>query len=814
MHRPIVGRLAGGLPALVVMRDLATPYASAIETESTGEGKMRRTAVEPIGRAIVVWHDTGMSKVDQERVVYRTCPLCEATCGLEITVKGDKVSRIRGDRDDVFSRGFICPKGSTLKQLHEDPDRLRKPLIKRNGEHVEVSWQEAWAEVERGLMGVINTHGRGSVGTYVGNPNAHNLAPLLYNRAWMQAIGTKQRFSASSVDQLPKQVASAYMFGTVASVAIPDLDRTDYVLMLGADPYESNGSLCTAPDFPGRLEALRERGGKLVVVDPRRSRTAESADEWLAIRPNGDALFLAAIAHTILASGKADVGDHVRAHIAGFDQLSGALAPFEPEAVEQAIGIDAKTIRRIAAELSDAPTALVYGRIGTTTVSFGTTASWLVDVINTITGNLDKAGGVMFPMPAAGNQTTRGESGTGKGFRIGHGYSRVRKSPEAIGEYPVSVMAEEMLTPGEGQIRAMVTVAGNPLLSTPNGEQLEKAFESLEFMVSVDIYLNETTRHADVILPPPSHLERSHYDMVFTAFSIRNVANFSEAVFEREADQPDEWQILAKLAGIAQGAGADVHPAVIDEYVFGSLLSNLLKDKSSPIHGRSEEEIRGIVDATKLCGPERILDTLLRTGPYGEAFGANPKGINLQTLRDQPHGVDFGALEPRIPEVLRTPSGKVELAPKELLADLDRLKEAMHEVDADGLLLVGRRHLRSNNSWMHNVSVLVKGRQRCTLQMHPEDAQRAGVTDGGNARITSRVGSIVAVVEVTQNIRPRVVSLPHGWGHGVSGTKMTIAAERAGVNSNVLTDEDQMDPLSGTSVLNGIPVTVAAVIHS
>ncbi|MEI7756987.1 MAG: molybdopterin-dependent oxidoreductase, partial [bacterium] len=296
-----------------------------------------------------------MSIVDQERVVYRTCPLCEATCGLEITVKGDKVSRIRGDRDDVFSHGFICPKGSTLKQLHEDPDRLRKPLVKRNGVHVEVSWQEAWAEVERGLMGVINTHGRGSVGTYVGNPNAHNLAPLLYNRAWMQAIGTKQRFSASSVDQLPKQVASAYMFGTVASVAIPDLDRTDYVLMLGADPYVSNGSLCTAPDFPGRLEALRARGGKLVVVDPRRSRTAESADEWLAIRPNGDALFLAAIAHTILASGKADVGDHVRAHIAGFDQLSGALAPFVPEAVEDSIGIDAKTIRRIAAELTDAP---------------------------------------------------------------------------------------------------------------------------------------------------------------------------------------------------------------------------------------------------------------------------------------------------------------------------------------------------------------------------------------------------------------------------------------------------------------------------
>ena len=760
-----------------------------------------------------MWHDTEVPHTEPERVVYRTCPLCEATCGLEITLNGDKVSRIRGDRDDVFSKGFICPKGTTLKQLHEDPDRLRKPLVKRNGVHVEVSWQEAWIEVERGLMGVINTYGRGSVGTYLGNPNSHNLAPLLYNGAWIKALGTKQRFSASSVDQLPKQISSAYMFGTVTSIAIPDLDRTDYVLMLGANPYESNGSLCTAPDFPGRLKGLRARGGKLVVVDPRRSRTAEKADEWLAIRPNGDALLLAAIAHTIFESGRADVGDHVRLHIAGVDKLPSALKPFTPEAVAEATGIDAPTIRRIALELCDAPTALVYGRIGTTTVSFGTTASWLVDVINTITGNLDKAGGVMFPLPAAGGQTTRGESGRGLGFRIGRAFSRVRKFPEAMGEFPAALMAEEIMTTGEGQIKAMVTVAGNPVLSTPNGEQLDAAFESLEFMVSVDIYLNETTRHADVILPPPSLLERSHYDIVFTAFSIRNVANFSEAVFERDADQPDEWEILAKLAGIAQGAGAGVDPAVVDELVFSSLLSKLLKDKSSSINGRDEDDIHQQIAATGNRGPERILDTLLRAGPYGEAFGANQNGISLQTLRDQPHGVDFGALKPRIPEVLRTPSGKVELAPAELIADLGRLEKAKSEVDFDELVLIGRRHLRSNNSWMHNIEVLVKGKLRCTLQMHPEDAARAGIVDGGRARITSRVGSVDAVVEVTQNIRPRVVSLPHGWGHGMRGTKMRIAAENAGVSSNVLTDHNQLDPLSGNSVLNGIPVKVQAVIH-
>ena len=752
-----------------------------------------------------------MSEADVERTVYRTCPLCEATCGLEINIKGKNVVSIRGDRDDVFSKGFICPKGTTLKALHEDPDRLRKPLVKRNGEHVEVTWEEAWIEVERGLMHVINASGRNSVGTYVGNPNSHNLAPLLYNRAWMAAIGTNQRFSASSVDQLPKQISSGYMFGTSTTIAIPDLDRTDYVLMLGANPYESNGSLCTAPDFPGRLEALRARGGKLVVVDPRHTRTAEKADEWLAIRPNADALLLAAIAHTIFENGWADVGDHVRAYIAGVDELPVALKPFTPEAVAHATGIEAAIIRRIARELCDAPSALVYGRIGTTTVSFGTTASWLIDVINTITGNLDKAGGVMFPLPAAGGQNTRGAAGRGKGFRIGSAFSRVRKFPEAIGEFPASLMAEEILTPGEGQIKAMITVAGNPVLSTPNGKQIEEAFNSLEFMVSVDIYLNETTRHADVILPPPSHLERSHYDLIFTSFSIRNVANYSEATFEPTDNQLDEWEILLKIAGIAQGAGADVDPASVDEHIYASLLSKMLKDTSSTIYGRSVDEIQKAVAATGNRGPERILDVLLNTGPYGNAFGTNPTGLSLQSLRDAPHGVDLGALKPRIPELLRTPSGKVELAPRELIADLSRLEKALRLVDGDELLLVGRRHLRSNNSWMHNIEALMKGKTRCTVQMHPDDAARAGVIDGGLARISSRVGNLDAVVEITQKIRPRVVSLPHGWGHGVGGTKMRIAFASAGVNSNVLTDQEDMDPLSGNSVLNGIPVKIQAV---
>ncbi|MFA5775278.1 MAG: molybdopterin oxidoreductase family protein [Ilumatobacteraceae bacterium] len=744
-------------------------------------------------------------------VAYRTCPLCEATCGLEITVVDNAVTRIRGDRDDVFSHGFICPKGSTLKQLHDDPDRLRHPLIKRDGAHVRATWSEAWNHIATELGAIIGKHGRESIATYLGNPNAHNLASLIYNRTLLMGIGSRQRFSASSVDQLPKQVASGYMFGTPLSVPIPDLDRTQYILMLGANPYASNGSLCTAPDFPGRLEAMRARGGKLVVVDPRRSRTADEADEWLAIRPGTDALLLAAIANTILQDGAADPGAHIREHLNGFDTLPKALEAFTAQAVERATGISAATIVRIAHELNDAPSALVYGRIGTTTVSFGTTASWLVDVLNTITGNLDKPGGVMFPLPATGNSTTRGKKGSGSGFRIGRGHSRVRKFPEALGEYPVAMLAEEITTGGEGQVRALVTVAGNPVLSTPNGRQMEAALDELEFMVSVDMYLNETTRHANVILPPPSHLERSHYDLIFASFAIRNVANYSEPVLPNSDNQPDEWEILVKLAGIAKGLGADIDPSVIDDANIETFLAGVINDPTSNIHGRDAQEIRQQLDQTGERGPERMLDLMIRTGPYGDGFGGVPDGLTLAKLREHPHGIDFGALQQRIPEMLRTESGKVELAPEPLLADLPRLRDSMNDVDEEQMLLVGRRHLRSNNSWMHNVEVLVKGKPRCTMHVHPEDAARIGIVDGGIAKVTSRVGSLEVTVEVTDSVRPRVVSLPHGWGHGLRGTRMGVAAEHAGVNSNVLTDEEALDPLSGNAVLNGIPVSVVSV---
>jgi len=742
-------------------------------------------------------------------VAYRTCPLCEATCGLEITVKAGVVARIRGDQNDVFSRGFICPKGSTLRQLHEDPDRLRRPLVKRDGRHVEVSWAEAWQEVERGLMGVINAHGREAVATYLGNPGAHNLGSMTHNRVALQGIGTKQRFSASSVDQAPKQMASALMFGTVQSVPIPDIDHTDYLLMLGANPYASNGSLCTAPDFPGRLEAIQSRGGKVVVVDPRRSETAQKASEWIAIVPNADALFLASIIHVLVDENLVEIPAGLATHVNGLDVILGAFTRFVPEAVAGRCGVDAATIRRIARELAAAPSAAVYGRIGTTTTAFGATTSWLIDVVNVLTGNLDRRGGVLFTLPAAGGTTTKGTPGRGRGFSYGKGRTRVKNLPELMGEYPVAVLADEMLSNDGSRIRALLTVAGNPVLSTPNSEKLDRALAGLDFMVSVDIYLNETTRHADVILPPPSHLERAHYDVFLLAFAVRNVANFSDPVLEKDPEHPDEWEILSKIAMIAQGAGASGDVSMVDEGVIRSMVESAVRDSSSNVCGRDQEEILAMLGAEGDRGSVRMVDFMLRTGPYGDAFGAAPDGLSLAKLRANPHGIDLGPLQPRIPEVLRTASGMIELAPDEFIADLDRLWAHANAHDAGAFMLVGRRHVRSNNSWMHNIEVLVKGKPRCTLQLNPNDAATLGVSNGQAVRVKSRVGEVVAPAEVTDDIRPGVVSLPHGWGHSLPGTRLGIAGEYAGVNSNVLTDEDLYDPISGTSVLNGIPVALS-----
>ena len=744
------------------------------------------------------------------RTAFRTCPLCEAGCGLEIGLRtGDtgeeRVTRIRGDRDDVFSHGYICPKGSTLRQLHEDPDWLRRPLVKRDGRFVEVGWDEAFAEVAARLPAVAEAHGRDAVAIYVGNPNAHSLAGLLYLRPLIKALGTTNVYSASTVDQRPKEIAAALMFGGALTVPVPDVDRTDFLLMLGANPYASNGSLATAPDWPGRIEALLERGGTLVVVDPRRSRTAEVASRHLAIRPGADPFLLMALVNVLAADGLVDTGA-AGEWLAGLDDVLALAEPFTPEAVADATGLAAADIRTLARDLAAAGSACVYGRIGTTTATYGTLTSWLVDVLNTLTGNLDRAGGAMFAKAAAGAANTRGTPRTGRAVRLHRRHSRVRGVGETLGELPVVCLAEEIDTSGEGQVRALVTVAGNPVLSTPNAGRLDAALATLDFYVAVDPYINETTRHADVILPPPSALQKGHYDLALLQLGLRNVANYSPPVLPLDDGQVDEWKILARLALVAQGMGADADPALVDDLMVGSLVNAAVGDETGPVAGRDPDEL--IVLLGERIGPERLIDLMLRTGPYGDGFGATPGGLTLDVLLDQPHGVDLGPLEPRLPDVLRTPSGLVELAPHPIVADVDRLRAALAD-PIDGMRLVGRRDLRSNNSWMHNVEVLVKGKPRCTLHVHPDDAARLGLVDGSDAAVASRTGRVTVPVEVTDAIRPGVVSIPHGWGHDLDGVELSVARRYAGVNVNLLADEELVDPLSGTAVLNGIPVEVA-----
>jgi anaerobic selenocysteine-containing dehydrogenase len=708
-----------------------------------------------------------------------TCPLCEATCGLEVTLDGDRVTRVAGDAEDVFSRGFLCPKGGSLGALHHDPDRLHTPLVRRDGELVPAGWDEALAEVERLLAPIVAEHGRDAVGIYLGNPNTHNLSTLLYARVLIKTLGTRNVFSASSVDQMPKHVSCGHMFGGALSIPVPDLDRTMHLLVLGANPLASNGSLMTVPDARGRLRAIRERGGKVVVVDPRRSRTAEHADEHHFIRPGTDALLLAAMVNVLFDEDLLRPGEHLN----GVEEVQRLTEPFTPEVVAAPTGIDAEQIRRMARELAAAPCAAVYGRIGTTTAAFGTLASWLVDVLNALTGNLDREGGAMFPLAAAG-QPNAGPSRP-RQFQTGRWKSRVRGLPEALGELPAATLAEEIETPGEGQIRALITVAGNPCVSTPNAVRMSRALAQLELLVCMDVYVNETTRHAHVILPGPSPLSRPHYDLALYQLAIRNVANWTPPVLE--TDMPQEWQTMLRLTAIAAGAGASGDIAALDDMV-------------------AAEAARGagidVALAGERVGPERLLDLMLRAGPYD---------LTLADLEAAPHGIDLGPLRPRLPELLRTPSGMVELAPEAIVPDVQRLRAELERPAREGIVLIGRRQLRSNNSWMHNLTPLVKGKDRCTAWINPSDAERLGVIDGAPVRVTSRTGEVQIPVEVTADIMPGVVSIPHGWGHDLEGMRLGVASAHAGVNSNILADEMLIDPLSGNAVFNGIPVQLAAL---
>lgn len=741
-----------------------------------------------------------------ESAHYRVCPLCEATCGLEIRVRDGEVIRIRGDAEDVFSRGFICPKAHALKDLHADPDRLRAPLVRRNGRHESVTWADALGEIERRLPPILQEHGRDAVAVYLGNPTAHTLALSLYAPVLLRALGSRNIYSASTVDQMPKQVAAGLMFGTALSIPVPDLDRTEYLLIVGANPLVSNGSLMTAPNVPARLRAVLGRGGKIVVIDPCRTRTAREASEHHFIRPGSDAYFLFALVNTLFGERLLRLGK-LAEHVRGVEQVEELARDFTPEVVSRRCGIEPETTRRIARDLAAVDRAAVYARVGTCTQEFGTLASWLVDVINVLTGHLDRPGGAMFPTAASGSPNTHGLPGRGKGVRYGRRSSRVRGAPEACGELPVACLAEEIETPGEGQVRALITIAGNPVLSTPNGARLSGALASLELMVSVDIYLNETTRHADVILPGLSPLEQSHYDVALRQLGIRNVATYSRPVLDAPVGHLPDWRVLLALTAMVSGQTAGDLDS-LDDFIIAQRVQHEVGSPGSPIYERDAGQI--LTELAGRRGPERALDLMLRSGPYGDAFGARPDGLTLARLEAEPHGIDFGPLRPRIPEVLRTPSGKIELAPEPMLADVARLRAELERPN-EAFLLVGRRDLRSNNSWMHNLPSLMKGPSRCTAQIHPRDAERLGLGEGDRVRVRSRGGTITLPAEVTDAVMPGVVSIPHGWGHDLPDTRLRLAATRPGASVNLLADDRSLDPLSGNSVLNGIPVKLEPV---
>jgi anaerobic selenocysteine-containing dehydrogenase len=732
----------------------------------------------------------------------RTCPLCEAMCGLRVRVEAGRVAQIRANDDDVWSRGYLCPKGTALGSLHHDPDRLRAPQLRQpDGSFREASWPEALAATARGLQGVIARHGVGALSAYIGNPTAHNWSLSRYVPAFIALAGLPVVYSAGTVDQWPKNLSSALMFGGMWTFPIPDLERTDYLLMLGANPHASQGSLLAAPDVLGQLDAIRARGGHVVVVDPRRTGTLRHASEWLPIQPGTDAAFLLAIAHVLFAEGLVNTR---QLPVNGLEELRALVRGFTPEAVAEACRISAETTQRIARDLAAAPRAAVYGRIGTCNQEFGTLASWAVDVLNVLTGNLDREGGAMFAKPLAWSLASLPNPEHPGGYTFHRWKTRVRGAPEVLGQVPLSCLAEEIATPGSGQLRGLITIAGNPALSAPEADRLDAALPELEFMVSLDNWINETTRHADVILPGLSALEQPHYDELIWSWAIRSAGKYSPRLFD-PGPRPEEWELLLALAAFCKGAPPEaVDARALDQLFFAGLVAGLVQMPASRIRGRDAGEI---VAASAGVGPERLLDLQLRTGPWGDAYGAEPGGLTLAELKRHPNGIERGPLVPRLAELLTTPSGRIELAPPYVTADLPRLAARLARRE-EGLVLVSRRHVRSNNSWMHNVPELVSGRERCTLLIHPDDASRCGVKDGAPARIASRAGSLVAQAELSDEMLPGVVCLPHGWGHDKPGTRNAVARAHAGVCNNVLAPGDAVDVPSGNAIVNGIPVVV------
>ena len=695
---------------------------------------------------------------------HRACHLCEAICGLTIeTTEAEsgslQITSIKGDPLDTFSRGHICPKAVALQDIQNDPDRLHQPMRRVGSEWQPIEWEDAFSLVAERLAAIQERHGQNAVAVYQGNPSVHNYGLMTHSNYFLGLLKTRNRFSATSVDQLPHHLTSHLMYGHGLLLPIPDIDHTDFMLILGGNPLASNGSIMTVPDVEKRLKAIQARGGKVVVVDPRRSETAAIADQHLFVRPGGDAALLFGLLNTLLAEGLTR-DSHLP--VDGLDQVREAIATFTADAMSPLCAVPAEQIRQLARDFAAAPSAVCYGRMGVSTQAFGTLCHWLVQLINLVTGNLDRVGGALCTEPAVDLVA----STSGGHFNLWQ--SRVSGRPEYAGELPVSALAEEMLTEGEGQVRALITVAGNPVLSTPNGRQLEQALDGLEFMVSVDLYINETTRYADLILPSTSALENDHYDTTFNMFAVRNVSRFNRAILPKPEGALHDWEIFVGLAkAFAAKTGKELKPTI---------------------------------------APAQMIDRGLRMGQYGDA---SEQKLSLATLFDHPHGVDLGALKANLAPRLKTDNQRIQAAPSAILSDLARFA-TLQAPAADELLMIGRRHVRSNNSWMHNYHRLVKGKPRHQLLMNPEDLASRGLSDGQRVRVSSRVGVIEVEVLGSPDMMKGVVSLPHGWGHARPGVQMTIASGQPGSSANDLTDECQLDELSGNAALNGVPVTVAA----
>ena len=739
-----------------------------------------------------------------ERWFTRSCPICEASCGLRVRARPEtrEVLRIEGDPDDPRSRGHLCPKAWALKWVYDDPDRLRRPVRRTRSGFEEIAWDDAFDLAAEGLGRLQREHGHDSIGVYIGNPSGFDVGAMLYNRFFMGALQTPRMFSGATMDHFPKLVSSRILYGKGAILPIPDIDRCDYFLCLGGNPLISQGSLMSAPDMRRRLRELRARGGKVVVVDPRRTETARVADEHLFIKPGSDAYWLLAMLHVLFEEDLVAPG-RFAGFTDGIDDLRDVALEWSPEVVEAATGIAPEVTRRIAREFAQSARGCLYGRIGTCTVEYGMLASWLIDVIGILTGHFDTEGGMMFPRPATGQV----EEGRGGGeFGIGRWRSVVRGAPEVDGQLPVAVMAEEIDAAGDQRMRGFVSVAGNPVLSTPNGARLDRALAKLDFMVSIDIYLNETTRHADVVLPTQPQLETWNFDFLASTTAVRNYVRVSERVFEPEEGTLPHWQVALELAARLNGTT----PEALEEEVLVSQAARAVQRRGSPAHGMEVDEAMARVSSEP--GPMRAIDLMLRGGPFGDGFDDDAEGLSLDKVRAVPHALDLGPLEPRLPGILRTPERRIPLAHPYFLADIDRLREGLRERShRDGLVLVGRRQQRNMNSWLHNLEGLARGRARCTLLVHRDDARRLGLHDGGEARIRSRVGEVVAPVEISDEMMPGVVSLPHGFGHRAPGTRTRVASEvQPGVNANDLTDETLVDVPTGTSVANGIPVEVSA----